>query len=75
MDFSVDRIECSVVLTDKQWKALDELDYLDFVVPMLDKFGAFDIEYNGHFGSRIMFRCENHSQAAQIANEIERMLS
>jgi len=74
MDFTVDRIECSVELSNRQWDKLDNLDYLDFINPTLEKLGAGDIEYNGHFGQRIMFCCDDHQQATQIVNKIEEIL-
>ena len=73
--FEVHGIECSLPLTESDFNALDSLDYLDKVLPLLEQKGAYDIEYNGHCGSNIYWSCENREQAKEIVETIFTLLN
>lgn len=45
-------VELGITLFNK----LESIDFFDIVNPSLEKAGASDIEYNGHFGDYIYFR-------------------
>lgn len=64
---------CRVAITRKQYDRLEENNteeyYLDVVCPTLEALGAWDIEYNGHFGLWVFFNCKP-GQEQIIATEI-----
>jgi len=72
--FGIDRIECSLPLTEGDYEALEAHDYLDVVLPLLESKGADNVEYNGHFGSTIFWRCENEKEAREIVDAIFSLL-
>ena len=74
LTFEVSRYHCTVELTVEQFLKLDELDYLDFVMPELKKVGGYDIEYDGHFGTNVFFICDNLEDAQKVTERIEIML-
>lgn len=74
LTFEVSRYQCSVELSILQFKKLEEIDYLDFVMPELKKVGGYDIEYNGHFGAAIYFTADNLEDAQKVTKSIEKML-
>lgn len=74
LNFEVSRYQCTVELTIEQFLQLEELDYLDYVMPELKKVGGYDIEYNGHFGPNVFFTCDNLEDAQKVTEVIESML-
>lgn len=74
LKYEVTGYNCCVELSIEQFKKLDKMDYLDFVMPALEKLGASDIEYNGHFGAAVFFHAENLDDAKKVTDKIEEML-
>jgi len=74
LKFEVSRYQCAVELSLEQFNKLEELDYLDFVMPELKKVGGYDIEYNGHFGAAIYFTADSLEDAQSVTEIIEKML-
>lgn len=74
LTFEVSCYKCAVELSLEQFKKLEELDYLDFVMHELQKVGGYDIEYNGHFGAAIYFTSDNLDDAQKVTECIEKML-
>ena len=74
LTFEINRYQCSVELTIEQFKKLEEIDYLDVVMPRLEQLGASDIEYNGHFGAAVLFTCEDMQSAQKVTQAIEDLL-
>lgn len=66
--------KCRIELSIEQFEKLEEIDYLDIVMPQLGKLGAYDIEYSGHFGAAIFFTVETMKEAKQVTKKIESML-
>lgn len=48
----------AVELTMQQYRRLNAHDYLSVVLPKLNKLGAHRVEYDGHFGARVMFNLD-----------------
>ena len=74
LTFEINRYQCSVELSIEQFKKLDEIDYLEVVMPMLEKLGASNIEYDGHFGAAVFFTCEDMQSAQKVTQAIEDLL-
>lgn len=74
LTFEINRYQCSVELSIEQFKKLDEIDYLEVVMPMLEKLGASNIEYDGHFGAAVFFTCEDIQSAQKVTQAIEELL-
>lgn len=74
LTFEINRYQCSIELTIEQFKKLEEIDYLDVVMPMLEKIGASDIEYYGHFGAAVFFTCEDIQSAQKVTQAIEELV-
>lgn len=71
------RVMYRIDLTHEQWGKLRDLDYLDDVMKPMEKIGAFDIEYNGHFGRAIFFSLHGVEiiLLSKIIQYIEKILS
>lgn len=74
LQYAVTGYQCCIELSMKQFKKLETIDYLDIVMPQLEKLGASNIEYNGHFGAAIFFNTENLEDAQKVTDKIEEML-
>jgi RNA binding exosome subunit len=74
LKYQVTGYQCYIELSINQFKKLDKIDYLDVVMPALEKLGASDIEYNGHFGAAIFFNTENLEDAQKVTDKIEELL-
>lgn len=74
LKYEVTGYQCSVELSLKKFNKLETIDYLDVVMPTLQKLGAENIEYNGHFGAAIFFTTENLEDAQKVTDKIEEML-
>ena len=74
LKYQVTGYQCQIELSINQFKKLDKMDYLDVVMPALEKLGASDIEYNGHFGAAVFFHVENLEDAQKVTEKIEEMI-
>jgi hemolysin-activating ACP:hemolysin acyltransferase len=72
--FEITGIDCSLPLTESDFKTLVSLDYLDIVLPLLERKGAYKIEYNEHCGSYIYWSCESREEAKEIIETIFTLL-
>lgn len=75
LQYEVTGYQCSVELSLVQFDKLEAIDYLDVVMPNLEKLGASNIEYNGHFGSAIFFTTNTLEEANQVTEKVEEMLA
>lgn len=75
LQYKITGYNCQVELSFEQFERLEKYDYLDQVMPMLEKLGACNIEYNGHFGSAIFFYVDTLQEAESVTKKIEEMLS
>jgi RNA binding exosome subunit len=75
LKFEVTGYQCNIELSIEQFRKLESIDYLDVVMPTLKKFGASNIEYNGHFGAAIFFTTDNLKDAQKVTEKIEEMLN
>ena len=62
MEYEIYRYSFGVPLTHYQWIRLQKLDYFQFN-DRLERLGATDLEYNGHFGRALYFNAETKEQA------------
>jgi RNA binding exosome subunit len=74
LTYHITAYQCRIELTKKQFDKLESIDYLDVVMPKLEKLGASEIEYNGHFGEAIFFITDTLEEAQKVTEEIEKML-
>lgn len=68
-----------VPLTDKQWKRLNRInargDDRTDIDPALEKSGANNIEFNGHFGRNIFFSIDKEKHLIRVLKTIERLVA
>lgn len=66
----------AIDLSNDEMLKLLKLDYLDQVCPPLEKLGADDIDYDGHFGPCIFFRLgeSNKKNLKKIIKVVEKLL-
>jgi hypothetical protein len=63
--------------------AIDDYFYLkkndrqddSIIYKELEKSGAYDIEFNGHFGPHVFFTADSYYQIDRIKNKIEKLLN
>lgn len=73
MKYEITDIKCRIRVTNEQFDALDELDYLSEVLPVLEKVGASDVEYDGHFGLNVYFTCSDEKEARAITDKLRKL--
>ena len=59
-------INYEVDVTLEQFTNLESHDYLDSVLPPMEKAGAWSVEYNGHFGLKVKFTCKRKDKVAVL---------
>lgn len=67
MDFNIEKINYSVPVSDEVWDALNDTKrrFWDSTIifeelnKRFEKYNAFDLEYNGHFGQNIYFTTDS----------------
>lgn len=77
-EYEITRFSVCVPLTRDEFAKLKDDDpayYLDVVMPRLQKRGAMDIEYNGHFGANIFFSVDTQEEIVGVIDELESLLT
>lgn len=74
LKYEVTGYQCCIELSIKQFEKLESIDYLDVVMPKLEKLGASDIEYDGHFGSYVYFHVHTQEEAQKVTEKIQEMI-
>jgi hypothetical protein len=70
----ITRYQCYVPLTPKQWKKLDNLDFLDDVEPEF-KGLAYEIDYHGMFGRYFFFTVDKEKDIEKVVKILEKLLN
>ena len=58
LSYSITQISICVPLTEEQWDKLEDLDDTWKFIEELQKVGAQDVDWNGHFGRNIFFTAD-----------------
>lgn len=62
-------------LTDILWKKRNDREDDSIVFTELEKSGAYDIDFDGHFGPHIFFTSDSYYQIDRVKNKIEKLLN
>lgn len=62
-------------LTDILWKKRNDREDDSIIFTELEKSGAYDIDFNGHFGPHIFFTADSFYQIDRVKNKIEKLLN
>ncbi len=71
--YEITKYSLCIPLSIEQFAALEEVDYLDAVLPALQKLGAEEIEYDGHFGSAVFLSVDSIGKADAVVAEVRRL--
>ena len=67
-------ISCLTELSTREWGILQELDFLEEVLPALARVGGWGINYREHFGRRLFFEATNVEMAQDIYSALQTLL-
>ena len=74
MKATITSVNVCVEMTVEQFKRLDRLDFHSVVFPQLSILGAYEVEYDCHFGPNCFFTCQSED-VEKIKEAIEKLVS